>query len=181
MSVDLSAYNNKWYKPGSSLKRFFWYWTNVVFFKTGLFPVYGLKTFLLRLFGAKVGQGVLIKPFTNIKYPWLLELGDHIWIGENVWIDNLAKVMIGNNVCISQGALLLTGNHDFSKRTFDLVVKPIVVEEGVWIGAKAVVCGGSVCRSHAVIAVGSVVNDEADAYGIYKGNPAMKIKQRKID
>src|SRR5687767_5823007 len=103
MHTDLSAYSNSWYKPGSSLKRILWHYTNMVFFKSGVFPFYRLKVFLLILFGAKVGKKVLIKPFVNIKYPWFLIIKDFVWIGENVWIDNLADVSIGNNVCISQG------------------------------------------------------------------------------
>lgn len=178
MATDLSEYNNSWYKPGPLLKRFLWYLVNVSFFKTGLFPFYGLKRFLLKLFGAKLGRGVFIKPFVNIKHPWLLEIGDHSWIGEQVWIDNLAPVRIGKHVCLSQGAFLLTGNHDYKKRSFDLIVKPITLEDGVWIGAKAIVCPGVICSSHAVLAVGSVATSNLESYGIYSGNPAMKIKER---
>ena len=178
MTTNLAAYNNRWYKPGPILKRFCWYWINIIFFKTGFFPFYSIKTFWLKVFGAKVGKAVLIKPFVNIKYPWLLELGDHIWIGENVWIDNLDKVSIGNNVCLSQGAFLLTGNHDYTKISFDLIVKPITLEAGVWIGANAIVCPGIVCSSHAVLTAGSVATSNLAAYGIYNGNPALKIKER---
>ena len=178
MSTDLSTYNNSWYKPGSLVKRFCWYWVNTVFFKSGVFPFYGLKRILLKLFGAKIGKGVLVKPFVNIKYPWLLELGDHIWIGEHVWIDNLAKITIGNNVCLSQGAFLLTGNHDYTKQAFDLIVQPIILEEGVWIGANAIVCPGVVCHQYALLTVGSVATAGLAAYTINAGNPAVKIKDR---
>ncbi|MDZ7624210.1 MAG: hypothetical protein U5J96_07185 [Ignavibacteriaceae bacterium] len=85
------------------------------------------KIFALRFFGAKVGKGVIIKPCVNIKYPWFLEIGDNVWIGEEVWIDNLGKVKIGNNVCLSQGALLLCGNHNYKKETFDLIVGDITL------------------------------------------------------
>src|SRR6476619_5535921 len=111
--MDLSSYNNSWYNPGSAYKRIIWHYINGFIFKTGIFPFYGIKRFFLRLFGAKLGKGVLIKPNVNIKYPWFLEIGDHVWIGEEAWIDNLALVVLGNNVCISQGAYLLTGNHDY--------------------------------------------------------------------
>lgn len=176
--TDLSSFNNDWYRPGSQLKKLIWYFVNEVFFKSGLFPVYGLKTGLLKLFGARLGKNVLIKPGVNIKYPWLLQTGDHVWIGEKVWIDNLGMVTIGDNVCISQGALLLCGNHDYSKSTFDLVIKPITLKEGVWIGANATVCGGSHCGSHAVLSVGSVATGHLDAFGIYQGNPAIKVRER---
>ena len=180
MQTDLSTYNNEWYQPGPAFKRACWYLVNEVVFKSAFFPFYGFKNALLRLFGARVGRKVCIKPGVNIKYPWLLTLGDYTWIGEKVWIDNLASVTIGAHACLSQGAMLLCGNHDYSKSTFDLAVKPIVIEDGVWIGAHAVVCGGLTCYSHAVLSVGSVANRDLLAYHIYRGNPAESIKVRVI-
>src|SRR5882672_1280964 len=123
-------YNNDWYKQeigASRFKQFCWYFTNAIFFISPLNPGSGLKKFFLRLFGAKIGIGVVLKPAINIKYPWKLSIGDHSWIGERVWIDNLAFVEIGKNVCVSQGAVLLTGNHDFTKASFDLIVKKIIL------------------------------------------------------
>jgi len=143
MNTDLSSYNNSWYKPGSALKRFFWHYTNAIIFKTGLFPFYVIKIFLLKAFGAKIGNGVVIKPFVNIKYPWFLSIGNHVWIGENVSIENLDTVTIGNNVCVSQGATLLTGNHDYSKPGFDLSIKKIIIINGrdtLWIIARPMFC-----------------------------------------
>ena len=178
MKVDLSTYNNKEYHSGNVLKKLIWYYVNLIVFQSGLFPIYIIKTFLLKLFGARIGKGVVIKPHVNIKYPWLLEIGNHVWIGEQVWIDNLAKVTIGDNVCISQGALLLCGNHDYKKTSFDLMVKPILIEEGAWVGAKSTVCGGVIVQSHAVLSVGSVATSSLGAFGIYSGNPAVKIRDR---
>ena len=178
MKVDLSTYNNNWYKPGNPVKRILWYYVNLIFFKSGWFPFYGVKVLLLKLFGASIGSEVLIKPFVNIKYPWFLTIGDHVWIGENVWIDNLAQVTIGNNVCISQGALLLSGNHDYKSISFDLMVSPITLEDGVWICAKAVVCSGVTCYSHSIVNAGSIATQNCEANCIYKGNPAIKIKTR---
>jgi len=136
---------------------------------------------LLRIFGAKIGKAVNIKPKVNIKYPWLLKIGDHSWIGEGVWIDNLGRVKIGSNVCISQGAMLLTGNHNYKKSTFDLQVEEIVLEDGVWIGAKSIVGPGVTCKSHAVLAINSVATSDLDAYGIYQGTPAKFMRKRKIN
>ncbi len=136
---------------------------------------------LLRLFGARIGRGVVIKPAVNIKYPWKLIVGDHCWIGENVWIDNLADVKIGSHVCLSQGAMLLTGNHDFTSPSFDLKPAEIVLHDGVWIGARAVVCPGVTCRSHAVLTVQSVATRDLEAYSVNQGNPAVKVKDRVID
>lgn len=176
--VGLSRFNNSWYHPGSKLKILFWYFTNRILFKSSIpFPI-GLKLVVLRLYGAKIDQGVIIKPGVSIKYPWKLTIGASSWIGEQVWIDNLDTVGIGANVCISQGALLLSGNHDYKSPTFDLILKPIILEDGVWIGAKSIVCQGVTCKSHSVLAVGSVANKDLEAYKIYKGNPAVYIRER---
>jgi len=123
----------------------------------------------------------MIKPKVNIKYPSLLTVGHYVWIGEGVWIDNLAEVTLGNNVCLSQGAMLLTGNHDYTHSTFDLKIGKIVIEEGVWIGAKAIVCPGITCYSHAVLAVNSVATKNLEAYGAYQGNPAQRVRERVIE
>jgi putative colanic acid biosynthesis acetyltransferase WcaF len=180
LKVDLASYNNAWYKPGNPIKRILWFYTNAIFFNSGLFPFYGLKRFFLKLYGASIGKNVLIKPHVNIKYPWLLTVGNNVWVGEQVWIDNLAPVSIGNNVCISQGALLLCGNHNYKKTTFDLSVNPIIIEDGVWICAKTIIVGGVTCASHTVINTGSVLLQSTEPYGIYAGNPAGIIKTRTI-
>lgn len=135
----------------------------------------------MRLFGADVGKCVVIKPRVNIKYPWNLAIGEHSWIGEGVWIDNLGKVKMGSNCCISQGALLLCGNHNYRKPAFDLMVGEITLENGVWIGAKAMVCPGVICHSHAVLTAGSIATTALEAYKIHSGNPAVAVKERNIE
>lgn len=178
MKVDLSKYNNSWYKPGSLLKRITWHYTNIIFFKSGWFPFYEMKVSILKLFGATLGKGVLIKPFVNIKYPWFLIIGNNVWIGENVWIDNLAMVKIGDNVCISQGAMLLTGSHNYKTEGFELMVKPITLENSVWICAKAIICSGVVCSTNSMVTAGSVITLDCEANGIYQGNPGVLIRQK---
>lgn len=179
-AVDLSRFDNRNYQPGSFLKKLLWYFTNALFFNTFLpFPS-AFKVKLLKLFGAQVGIDVVIKPIVNIKYPWFLEIGSYSWIGEGVWIDNLAKVVIGNHVILSQGAYLLTGSHDYKKITFDLMLGEITLEDGVWIGAKAIVCPGVRCRSHSVLTVGSVAIGDLEAYTIYQGNPVQAKRERFI-
>ena len=147
---------------------------------TAFFPISYLKVLLLRLFGAKIGKGVVIKPSVNIKYPWNLEVGDYSWIGEHVWIDNLALVQIGNHCCLSQGALLLCGNHNFKVVEFDLMLGKIVLKDGVWVGAKSIVCPGTTMQSHSVLTSGSLAKGILAGYSIYQGNPAVKIKDRII-
>lgn len=152
-----------------------------MFLQSSLFPMMGFKKWLLRKFGAKIGKGVFIKPSVNIKYPWNLTIGDDTWIGEGVWIDNLGKVSIGSNVCISQDSMLMCGNHNYKKSAFNLMVGEITIEDGVWVGAKCLVCPGVTLHSHAVLAVGSVASTDLETYSIYRGNPAVKIKDRIIE
>lgn len=180
-TVRLDTYNNEHFNTGAGrLKRILWHLVNGLFFNS-FFHFYPFKVFMLKVFGAEVGNNVVIKPRVNIKYPWNLIIGNDVWIGENVWIDSLDKVQIGNNVCLSQGALLLCGNHDFSKQTFDLITGKIILEDGVWIGARSTVCPNVVCHSHSVLSVHSVATKNLDPYTVYRGNPATPVKERIIE
>lgn len=135
---------------------------------------------VLRLFGASISKGCRIKNAVQIKFPWKLYLGESVWIGENVWIDNLEEVRVGSDVCISQGAYLCTGNHDWSVPAFSLRCAPIVIEDKSWIGAQSRVGPGVTIKEGAVLTLGSVVAQTIDAWAIYSGNPAVKIKARHI-
>lgn len=155
-----------------------WYFINALVFNSDLLPVNFLKVSLLRLFGAKVGRGVVIKPLVRIKYPWKLEIGDYSWIGESVWIDNLDEVKIGKNCCISQGVLLLSGNHNYKVETFDLMLAPIEIKDSAWVGAKSIVTQGVTIGKGAVISVGSIVSKDVLEMTINKGNPIAFVKNR---
>ena len=182
IKTNLKNYNKQGYSPGrNKLIRLFWFIINALIFQNPLLYLPRIKILLLRLFGAKVGLGVIIKCSVNIKYPWKLSIGDYVWIGEKVWLDSLAQISIGNNVCISQGAMLLTGNHDYKKSSFDLIVKGIVLKDGVWIAAKAVVCPGVTAESHAILTVGAVATKDLQSFCIYQGNPAVKMRKRAIE
>lgn len=172
--TDLGKYDNSWYDSGGNgLKRFLWYFVNVMVLKNRLNPMSWLKVWVLRLFGAKIGRGVVIKPGVNVKYPWLLVIGDNSWIGEDVWIDNLTQVTIGSDCCVSQGAMLLCGNHNYRLTTFDLIVKPVTIRDGAWIGAKSVVCPGVTVGRESVLTVGSVATGDLEDGKIYQGVPAV--------
>jgi putative colanic acid biosynthesis acetyltransferase WcaF len=180
VKTDLASFNNAWYKAGrSGLTRTIWYCVNIIFFRS-FFPFYAPKRSLLRLFGAEIGKGVIIKPHVSIKYPWKLVIGNYVWIGEKVWIDNLAQVTLGNNSCLSQGALILCGNHNYKRSSFDLVVGEITIDDGAWVGAKATVCPGVKMGNHSILTVGSVATSNLEEYWIYQGNPAQKLRMREI-
>lgn len=168
------------FKVGASLiKQFLWYFTDVFFFKSRMMPVSSVLVFFLKLFGAKIGKEVRIKPGIHVKYPWKLEVGDYSWLAD-CYIDNLDKVTIGKNCCISQQAVLITGNHNYKMTGFDLITAPIILEDGAWIGASAKVCPGVTLHSHSVLTLGSIATNNLMPYTIYQGNPAVKIKERVI-
>lgn len=178
--TDLRKFNTGDYRAGTRWKVVVWYFVNY-FFMNSSFPwPYKLKVLILRMFGARIGRGLVVKNRVRIKNPWRLTIGENCWIGESVWIDNLADVNIGSNVCISQGAMLLTGNHDYTKSDFSYRLGEITLEDGVWIGAQSTVCPGTVCKSHSILTVNSVATKNMKAWTIYSGNPACEIRRRKM-
>ena len=168
------------FKVGASVfKVISWYLVNIIFFKSGIVPFSNILVWLLRIFGSTIGRGVRIKPQIQIKYPWKLSIGNFSWLGD-CKIENLDHVTIGKHVCISDGAVLLTGNHDYNTKYFKLITAPIVIEDGVWISASSVVCPGIIAQTHSMLCVGSVANKDLEAYSIYQGNPAKFVRKRVI-
>jgi putative colanic acid biosynthesis acetyltransferase WcaF len=130
------------------------------------------RVWLLRLFGAQIGNGVLIKAHVRVRYPWRLRIGEHSWIGDGCWIDNWAPVTIGKNVCLSQSAYLCTGNHDWSDPSFAIAPQPITIGDGVWVGAHAVLGPGVQMGTGSIAAIGSVVTRSIPDWEIHAGNPS---------
>ncbi len=127
---------------------------------------------LLRLFGARIGKGVVIRSFVNISFPWRFECGDHVWIGEEVIILSLARVVIASHVCVSQRAFLCTGSHDWRKETFDLRVAEIHLEHGSWVAAQAFIGPGTTVGAGSVVCAGSVLMRSVPTNSMVRGNPA---------
>lgn len=181
MSVSLSSFSPKGYDKGAGLfKQVLWYVVNALLVRSSLNPIIFVKVLLLRIFGARIGKGVVLKNEVRIKAPWNLTIGDNCWIGENVWIDNLDKVVIGDDVCISQGAMLLTGNHDYSCHNMPYRNAPIEIKDGAWVGAQTIVCPGVTIYKYAILTVGSVATKDMEESGIYQGVPAVKIRTRVV-
>lgn len=136
------------------------------------------KVSLLRLFGAKVGVGVVVKPRVNIHMPWKLSVGAHTWIGEEVFILNFEPVTIGSNCCISQRAFLCTGNHDYRDIAMRYRNAPIMIGDGAWVGAQVFVAPGVVIHNEAVASAGSVVTHDLPSAMVCGGNPSIPIRAR---
>jgi putative colanic acid biosynthesis acetyltransferase WcaF len=130
---------------------------------------------LLRVFGAKVGEGVVIRSRLDVSYPWRLSLGDHVWLGEEVKILSLAPVTIESDCCISQRAFLCTGSHAFHSADFHLVTKPIVIRARSWIAAGAFVAPGVAVGPDSMVRAGAVVLADVPPQTMVQGNPATAV------
>jgi putative colanic acid biosynthesis acetyltransferase WcaF len=161
-------------------KQLLWFFIGFPLVRSHFIPVSSFKVWLLRQFGSQIGTGVRIKPDVQVKFPWLLTIGDHCWIGESVWLDNIEPIVIENHVCISQGVYLCTGNHDWSDPQFRYISKSIHIESESWIAASASVGPGVHVGRGAVLTLGSVALQSLKPMIVYSGNPAVQIKQRLI-
>ncbi|WP_419806312.1 WcaF family extracellular polysaccharide biosynthesis acetyltransferase [Terriglobus sp.] len=176
----LKTYDNSWYRPGPFWKRTAWFFLGQPLVASGWLPWSGMRVFLLRAFGSTIGDGVVIKPGVRVKHPWFFTVGNDCWIGEDCWIDNLTEVRLGNDVCLSQGAYLCTGNHNWSDPAFGLIVRPIECMDGSWAAARSLLLPGTVLGRGAIAAAGSVVNGVVPDFQIYAGNPASYLRERVI-
>jgi putative colanic acid biosynthesis acetyltransferase WcaF len=181
MTVDLSLTTNRGYLPGRSfLMRALWLMVEALVLLNPIVTSYSLKKAVLHLFGASIGSDPIIKPGVHVKYPWRLRVGDNCWLGEKCWIDNMEDVWIGSNVVISQGAYVCTGNHDWSDPGMGLAPRPVMIGDGVWIGAHARVAPGLRIAEESVLVLGAVAFEDTEPRGIYAGNPATLVRQRTI-
>jgi putative colanic acid biosynthesis acetyltransferase WcaF len=169
------------YRPGRSyLVRAVWLIVEALILLNPVVVSYRFKTAVLRLFGATIGEGLLIKPGVHVKYPWRLSIGDNCWLGERAWIDNMEDVSLGSDVVISQGAYLCTGNHDWSDPVMPLAPEPIQVDDGAWVGAFARIGPGTTVGAGSVVALGGVVLSDTEPWGVYRGNPAERVGTRTL-
>ena len=161
-------------------KRVAWYFVNLAVVYNPLLPSSSIRVAALRLFGAKVGKGVQIKPQVKVKFPWKLEVGDGVGIGEECWIDNIETVRIEAGAMLSQRVYVCTGNHDWSRRSRPLMARPITIGRHAWVGAGAIVGPGCEVGDRAVITLGSVALGRIGADGVWTGNPAVFKRDREM-
>ena len=157
--IRLDQYDNSDFDRGAGrVKEFAWILTKTLFFLPPWpFPS-SIRCALLRLFGAEIGEGVIVRSRVNITFPWRLKIGDHVWIGEEALILSLGQVTIGSHCCISQRAFLCTGSHRFDKTTFDLITAPIDIGDSSWIAACAFVGPGVNLEPGSLVKANEVVS-----------------------
>jgi putative colanic acid biosynthesis acetyltransferase WcaF len=177
-SLRLDRYDNSDFDRGARrIKEALWILCKCVFFLNPFPWPSALRAALLRLFGASIGCGLVIRSGAHVTFPWRLTVGDHVWIGEDVLILSLAPVKIGSHVCLSQRAFLCTGSHAWRRETFDLRTRPITIGDGVWISAQAFVAAGVSIGSGSVVGAGCVVTASVPENSLARGNPATVVSK----
>lgn len=154
--MNLKKFNKKSTHDTYFLKFFLWYIFSALFFNSFI-PGSKIRVFILKLFGCRIGKNIIIKPHVKIKYPWKLIIGDNCWIGEEVWIDNISRVTVGSNTCISQGVYICAGSHDFYDEEFRLLIEDIEIGSSCWIAAKSLIGPGVKIVDGSFIKFGSKV------------------------
>ena len=139
-----------------------------------------IRSAVFRWFGAEVENDCALYPSARYYAPWNLACGSRVCVGPGAEIYNKAKVRIGSNVVISQGAYICTASHDISSPTMDLVLKPITIRDNVWIAAKAIILPGVTIGEGAVVGAGAVVAKDIPPWSVVVGNPARVVKKREL-
>ena len=140
--------------------------------------LYGWRRFLLRLFGAKIGKAVNIRPSATVTYPWKLTIGNHSWVGDDTTLYTLGQIVIGDNACVSQRSYICGASHDCKKPTFDIYAKQVTIEAEAWVAAGCFVAPGVTVGRGSVVGAGSVVTRDVPPMMICAGNPARVIRPR---
>ncbi|MGQ4650275.1 hormogonium polysaccharide biosynthesis acetyltransferase HpsU [Lyngbya aestuarii] len=179
--VDLSRYDQSWHdrgRPGWFI--LLWWLVQAIAFPLSLHTFNSFRCWLLRLFGAKIGIGTVIRPTARFTYPWKVTIGEYSWIGDNVVFYSLEPIDIGQHCVISQKCYLCTGSHDLKDPAFGLIVSGITVGNGVWIATDCFVAPGVRIGANTVVGARSSVFNELPAQQVCWGTPAQPRYQRQM-
>ncbi len=181
---DILQDNDPYTQPSFSLQnrlaRAGWNLVYQLFFRLSPRPLHQWRVFLLRLFGAKIGQHCHIYPQAKIWAPWNLNIKDYVGVADGVTCYSMAEIYIGSRAVISQGAYLCTGSHDYESSNFQLYAKPIYIADQAWVCAESFICPGVTIGEGAVVGARSVVTKNIPAWMVCAGNPCQPIKKRTI-
>ncbi|ACK69627.1 transferase hexapeptide repeat containing protein [Gloeothece citriformis PCC 7424] len=179
--VDLRQYHQSEFDRGRpSWLILIWWLVQAIVFPLSLHNWHSIRCGLLRLFGAKIGQGVVIRPTARVTYPWKVEIGDYSWIGDDVVIYSLDEIKIGSHCIISQKCYLCTGSHDIEDERFGLITAPIIIGNGVWIATDCFVAPGVKIGANSVIGARSSIFSNIPGEQVAWGTPCRPRYQRHL-
>ncbi|MDD5071037.1 MAG: putative colanic acid biosynthesis acetyltransferase [Candidatus Omnitrophica bacterium] len=175
---------NSCFYPSFSFKnrsaRFFWNIVWLIFFRFTPRFFYLWRSILLSFFGARIGKKCRISPGVRIWAPWNLRLGNAVVLSADVFIYNQARVVVGDGAVVSYGTQICTGSHNYRKKSFPLITRPIRIESRVWVCAQVFILGGVTIGEGAVVGARSVVTSDLSPWQVYAGNPARAVDTRII-
>ena len=179
--IDLSKYDQSGFDRGRpKWLILLWWLVQAIAFPLAPHNFSSFRAWLLRLFGAKVGIGVVIRPTARFNYPWKVEIGDYSWIGYDVVLYSLDKITIGSHCVISQKCYLCTGSHDIEDVAFGLITEPIAIGNGVWVASDCFIAPGVKIGANTVIGARSSVFSDIPARAVAWGSPCKPRYQREI-
>jgi putative colanic acid biosynthesis acetyltransferase WcaF len=155
-----------------------WWLVQATLFRGSPQIMYGFRRWLLRRFGAQIGEGVIIRPTATLTYPWRVKIGDHSWIGDDVVLYSFAEIVIGKDVVISQNSYLCAGTHDYRSRDFAIQALPIVIEDEAWVAADVFVAPGVIVGKGTVVGSRSSVFTSLPSMMVCVGCPARPVHSR---
>jgi putative colanic acid biosynthesis acetyltransferase WcaF len=170
--IDLQRYDQAGFdrgRPGWYV--LVWWLVQGIAFPLTPHPLNGLRCQLLRLFGAKIGAGVLIRPTARFTYPWKVEIGDCSWIGDDVVFYSLEPIKVGQHCVISQKTYLCTGSHDITDPRFALQTAPIAIGNGTWIATDCLITQGVTIGANSIVGARSSVFGSLPAQQVCWGTP----------
>ncbi|MEG4393300.1 hormogonium polysaccharide biosynthesis acetyltransferase HpsU [Microcoleus sp. BROC3] len=180
--VDLRRYDQSKFDRGKpSWVILLWWFVQAIGFPLTPHPFNGIRRGLLRLFGAKIGRGAIVRPTARFTYPWKIEIGDYSWIGDDVVLYSLDRIAIGKHCVISQKSYLCTGTHDSQDPAFGLITASVTINNGVWIAADCFIGPGVEIGANALIGARSSVFKNMPAGFICTGTPCRPRCQREIN
>lgn len=159
---------------------FLWFLCQETIFRFSPIPLYGFRRWLVRLFGGKIGLGVILRPRARLHYPWRIEIGDYTSIGDDAWLYSIAPIKIGSQSVISQKSFLCTAGHNYEDPQFRTTAAPIVVGDGVWLAADVYVAQGVAIGDNAVVGARSSVFHDMPAGMICYGYPCKPVRKRHL-
>ncbi|MBC7834670.1 MAG: colanic acid biosynthesis acetyltransferase WcaF [Phycisphaerales bacterium] len=169
------------YSLGEYARRFAWELVQKTLFRFSPRRAARWRCFLLRRFGARLGTNVNIKSSTVVRHPWLLTVGDHSCLAEGVEVYNLGPVTIGDHTVLSQDVYVCAGTHDYTRPDLPLIRPPITIGSGVWVCAGAFIGPGVTVGDNSVVGARAVVSRSIPAGKVAAGNPAVVLKDRRMD
>jgi putative colanic acid biosynthesis acetyltransferase WcaF len=155
-----------------------WWLVQATLFHTSPQVCFGWRRFLLRLFGARIGRGVHIRPSAEITYPWKVSIGDNSWIGDGAILYSLSDITIGSDTVISQYCYLCAGSHDPQSLTFDQIGKPLVIGSECWLATDVFVAPGISIGDATIVGARSTVLHDLPAAMVCYGYPARPVRPR---